>query len=99
VSCQCRSWDRLGEHVGHHVVIGEVPQLDGSLLHVVFEEVTLHTDVFGLRANQGIVGVRNGALVFLPDGGGFSDGGVEDLPLSPISCRRWSPSLVASAAE
>jgi hypothetical protein len=26
------------------------------------------------------LGVRDGALVVLPDGGGFGDGGVEDLP-------------------
>jgi hypothetical protein len=26
------------------------------------------------------LGVRNGALVVLQDGGGFGDGGVEDLP-------------------
>jgi hypothetical protein len=42
------------------------------------------------------LGVRNGALVVLPNGGGFGDGGVENLPMR---CWRWSPSLVASAAE
>jgi hypothetical protein len=47
---------------------------------VVFEEVPLQTDVFGLLVDQGILGVRNGALVALQDGGGFGDGGVEDLP-------------------
>jgi hypothetical protein len=47
---------------------------------VVFEIVPLHTDVFGRLADQGILGVRNGALVVLPYGGGFGDGGVEDLP-------------------
>jgi hypothetical protein len=26
------------------------------------------------------MGARNGALVILPDGGGFGDGGAEDLP-------------------
>jgi hypothetical protein len=26
------------------------------------------------------LGERDGALVVLPDGGGFSDGGIEDLP-------------------
>jgi hypothetical protein len=26
------------------------------------------------------LGVRNGALVVLPDGGGVGDGGIEDLP-------------------
>jgi hypothetical protein len=58
--------------------------------------VPLQTVVLGLLADQGVPGVRNGALVVLQDGGGFDDGGVKDLP---ISCRRWSPSLVASAAE
>jgi hypothetical protein len=47
---------------------------------VVFEEVPLKTDVLGLPAGQGILGVRNGALVVLLDGGGSGDGGVEDLP-------------------
>jgi hypothetical protein len=61
------SWERLGEHGSHHLVSGETPQLDGSMLHVVFEEVPLHTVVFGLFANQGILGIRNGALlVVLP---------------------------------
>jgi hypothetical protein len=73
-----------------------VPQLDGSLVHVVLEEVPLQTDVFSLLVDQGILGVRDGALVVLPYGGGFGDGGVEDLP---TSWRSWSPSLVASAAE
>jgi hypothetical protein len=59
------------------------------LLHVVLEEVPLQTDVLGLLANQSILGVRNGALVVLLDSGGFGDWGV----------RRWSPSLVASAAH
>jgi hypothetical protein len=63
---------------------------------MVLEEVPFETDVLGLLVDQGVLGVRNGALVVLPDGGGFGDGGVKDLP---ISCRRWSPSLVASAAE
>ena len=80
MSCQFRSWERLGEHVNHHLVSGEVPQLDGSLLHVVLEEVPLHTDVFSLLADQGIPRVRDGALFVLPDGGGFGDGSVEDLP-------------------
>jgi hypothetical protein len=47
---------------------------------MVLEVVPLHTDVFGLLADQGILGVCDGALVVLPDGGGFGDGGVEDLP-------------------
>jgi hypothetical protein len=46
---------------------------------VVFEEVLLQTDVFGLLADQGILGVRSGALVVLFDGGGFGNEGVEDL--------------------
>jgi hypothetical protein len=36
--------------------------------------------VFGLLADQGILGVRDGTLVVLPDGGCSGDGGVEDLP-------------------
>jgi hypothetical protein len=36
--------------------------------------------VFGLLANQGVLGVRDGALVVLLDGGGSGDGGVEDPP-------------------
>jgi hypothetical protein len=51
VSCQCMSWEGFGEHVSHHLVSGEEPQLDGSLLHVVFEEVSLQTDVLGLLAD------------------------------------------------
>jgi hypothetical protein len=35
--------------------------------------------LFGLLADQGILIVRNGALAVLPDGGGFGDGGVDDL--------------------
>jgi hypothetical protein len=65
------SREGLGEHVSHHLVSGEVPQLDGSLLHVVFEKVPLHTDVLGLLAEQGVLGVRNGALVVLTNGLGF----------------------------
>jgi hypothetical protein len=42
------------------------------------------------------LGVRDGALVVLPNGGGVGDGGVEEFPMS---WRRWSPSLVALAAE
>jgi hypothetical protein len=61
------------------LVSGEIPKLDGSLLHVVLEEVPLQTDVFSLLADQGIPGVRDGALVVFLDGGGFGDGGVEDL--------------------
>jgi hypothetical protein len=47
---------------------------------VVLEEVPLQTDVFSLLADQCILRVRDGALVVLPNGGGFGDGGVEDLP-------------------
>jgi hypothetical protein len=74
------SWEGLGEHVNHYLVNWEVPQIYGSLLHVVFREVPLLTDVLDLLVDQGILGVRNGALVVLEDGGGFGDGGVEDLP-------------------
>jgi hypothetical protein len=74
------SWEGFGEHVGHHMVSGGVPQLDGSVLHVVFEEVPLQTDVLGLLADQGILRVHNGALAVLQDGGGLGDGGVKDLP-------------------
>jgi hypothetical protein len=62
------------------LVIWEVPQLNGSMLHVVLEEVTLQTHVFSLLANQGIMGLRDGALVVLLYGGGFGDGRIEDLP-------------------
>jgi hypothetical protein len=61
------------------LVSEEVPQLDGSLLHMVLEEVPLETDVLGLLADQGILGVRDGALNVLPDGGGFGEGGFENL--------------------
>jgi hypothetical protein len=47
------------------LVNGKVSQLNGSLLHVVFEEVPLQTDVFSLLVDQGILGVRDGALVVL----------------------------------
>jgi hypothetical protein len=47
---------------------------------VVFEKVPLQTDVLSLLADLGILGVCNGALVVLPDGGGFGDGGVEISP-------------------
>jgi hypothetical protein len=50
------------------------------MLRVVLEEVPLHTVLFSLLADQGILRVRDGALVVLLDGGGFGDGGVEDLP-------------------
>jgi hypothetical protein len=35
----------------------EVPQLDGSMVHVVLEEVPLLTIVFNILAGQGIMGV------------------------------------------
>jgi hypothetical protein len=47
---------------------------------VVLKEVPLHADVFGLLAGQGILGVRDGALVVLPHGGCSGDGSVENLP-------------------
>jgi hypothetical protein len=47
---------------------------------VVLEEVPLQTDVLGLLVDQSVLGVRNGVLVVLLDGGGFDDGGVEDFP-------------------
>ena len=49
MSCQCMSREGLGEHVSHHLVSGEVPQLDGSLLHVVLEEVPFQTDVLDVK--------------------------------------------------
>jgi hypothetical protein len=60
--------------------VGRYLNFDGSLLHVVLEEVPLHVDVFSLLDDQGIIGVRDGALIVLLDNGGFGDGGVEDLP-------------------
>jgi hypothetical protein len=50
------------------------------MFHVVLKEVPLHTDVFGLLGDQGILGVRDGALVFPQDGGCSGDGSVEDIP-------------------
>jgi hypothetical protein len=50
------------------------------MVHVVPKEVPLQTDVFSLLADQGILRVRDGALVVPSNGGGFGDGGVEDLP-------------------
>jgi hypothetical protein len=50
---------------------------------------------FSLLADQGIPGVRDGALVVLRDGGGFGDRGVEDLPHKLAEVE----SLVASAAK
>ena len=47
---------------------------------MVLEEVPLRTDVFRLLVDQGIPLIRDGALVVLPYGGGFGDGGVENLP-------------------
>jgi hypothetical protein len=51
------------------------------MFHVVLEEVPLHTDVFDLLVDQGVLGVYDRALVILPYGGCFSDVFVEDLPL------------------
>jgi hypothetical protein len=53
------------------LVSGEVPQFDGFLLQVVLEKVPLQTDMFSLLADQGIMGVRGGALVVFLYGGGF----------------------------
>jgi hypothetical protein len=50
------------------------------MFHVVLKKVQLQTNVFGLLADQGILGVRDGALIVLPYGGGSYDEGVEDLP-------------------
>jgi hypothetical protein len=83
--------------VSHHLVSGEIPQLYCPLFPVVLKEVSLKTDVFGLLIDYMILGVRNGALVVLPYGGGVSDMGA--LKISPTRWRRWSPSLVASAGE
>jgi hypothetical protein len=46
---------------------------------VVLKEVPFHTDVFGLLAYQGVLGVCVCALVVLPNGGCSSDGFAEDL--------------------
>jgi hypothetical protein len=50
------------------------------MFHVVLKEVPHHADAFGLLADQGILGVGDGTLVILPNGGCSGDGGVEDLP-------------------
>jgi hypothetical protein len=50
------------------------------LFRVVFQEVPLHADVFGLISNQCALGVSDSALVVIPYGYGFGDWGVEDLP-------------------
>jgi hypothetical protein len=42
--------------------------------------VPLQNDVFSLLVDQGIMGVRGGALVVFLYGGSLGDGGVEDLP-------------------
>jgi hypothetical protein len=79
------------------LVSGEVPQLNGSLLHVVFEGVPLQTDVFGLSLTKAFweyamaLWLSSQHMVIISVMG--------ELKISPISCRGWSPSLVASAAE
>jgi hypothetical protein len=78
------------------IVYNIIPQLNGSLLHVVLEEVPLQTDVFGLLVDQGIQGLRDGALVVVPDGVVSVIGA---LKIFPISWWRWSPSSVALAAK
>jgi hypothetical protein len=57
----------FGEHVGQHLVSGEVPQFDCPRFHVVLEEVPLRANVFDLLAGQGILRVRDGVLVVLQD--------------------------------
>jgi hypothetical protein len=79
MSCACKSRQWFGEHVGHHLVSGEVPQPDCPMFRVVLKEVPLWADVFCLLEDQGILGVRDGALAVLRDGGCSGDGGVECL--------------------
>jgi hypothetical protein len=50
------------------------------MFHEVFQEVPLETDVFGVLADQCVLGVSDSALVVLLYGGGSGDGEVEDLP-------------------
>jgi hypothetical protein len=50
------------------------------MFYVVLKEVPFHTDVFSLLVDQGILGVRDGALIVLPNGSCSGDGGVEDFP-------------------
>jgi hypothetical protein len=62
---------------------------------VVFEEVALQTDVLGLLAKAFweyamALGLSSHMVVISVRG---------ELKISPMICRRWSPSLVASAAE
>jgi hypothetical protein len=50
------------------------------MFHVVLKEVPLYTDMFGVLADQGVLGVCDCALAVLPYGGCSGDGFVEDLP-------------------
>jgi hypothetical protein len=47
---------------------------------VVLKEVPLSSDLLGLLADQGILRVRDDALVVLPNGDCSGDWGIEDLP-------------------
>jgi hypothetical protein len=50
------------------------------MFYVVLQKVPFHTDMFGLLADQGVLGVCGRALVVLPYGGCSNDGFVEYLP-------------------
>jgi hypothetical protein len=50
------------------------------MFHVVLEKVQFQTDMFGLLADQGVVGVCDRALTVLLDCDCSSDGFVEYLP-------------------
>jgi hypothetical protein len=65
MSCECGSLQWFGEHVGNHLISGEIHEPDCPMFHVVLEEVPLHTDVFGLLVDQGVRGVCDCALVVL----------------------------------
>jgi hypothetical protein len=89
------------------LVSEEIPQHDCPVFHVILKEVPLHTNVFGLLADQGILGLRDGALVAIPDGGCSGDGDVEDLPhkLSEVDsllggvCRKLMFSLTSGLGD
>jgi hypothetical protein len=49
------------------------------VLHVVFQEVSLHADLFCFLVNRCVMGISDSALVILPYGGGSGDGGVKGL--------------------